>query len=244
MACNDPYHNPAGLKFVTRVEIGNADPLWPDDLPYEQDQLVMNIPNGAGPGTILLQTQDAYADWRILGTKNLVRSQQRAYTGPASWEEVWVEDGAFINCRIQGVTQLHVNLDGIENNVASIPLLRALWFPNGARIPTFDRLSITSGLTSPPVANGFPFRSLANNAVATVFPPGLCRYLQVTSGGAYDFSVQRDTVNTQYFLGTAIPATTATYVFVPAWAEFEFTNTSGTTNDVAFCWSRYPMVGS
>ena len=92
MACNDPYENPAGLKFVTRVEIDTTDDLWPDQLAYLEDRLILNVPNGAGPGTVLLQTTNAYMDWRIVGRKKVVRSTQHAYTGPASSEGVLADD--------------------------------------------------------------------------------------------------------------------------------------------------------
>jgi len=242
VACNDPYHNPAGLKFVTRVEIGSADPMWPDALAYGEDRLIMNIPNGAGPGTVLLQTENCYMDWRIVGTKNLVRSTQRAYTGAASWEEVWIEDGANIYGRVQARSAVAYNTDGLEAQTG-VNALRALWFPNGARIPTFDRLSLVSGGVTPAAPGGFPLRSLANGADALFAPPGLCRYFQASIGGNNTFtvSIAYDQGPPDYWVGTGA---NIFYGFCPAWANVIVTNTSGGLADIAVCWNRFPMTGN
>jgi len=239
------YHNPAGLKFVTRVEIDSTQDLWPDGLAYLEDKLIMNIPNGAGPGTVLLQTDNAYAEWRVVGTKNLVRSTQRAYTGAASWEEVWVEDGCFIYCRVQDVTEFLFNVDGLQpfpnppaGGAASI---KTLWFPNGARIPTFDRLSLVSGNLTPAQPGGFPFRQVANNGIVELAPPGLCRYFQISSDGAYDYQIQREG---NIIWESVAGATTYSYGFCPAWGNLLVTNTSGGAANIAICWNRFPMTGS
>lgn len=242
MACNDPYHNPAGLKFVTRVEIGSADPMWPDGLAYGEDRLILNIPNGAGPGTVLLQTENCYMDWRIVGTKNLVRSTQRAYTGVASWEEVWIEDGANIYGRVQGIPQGLYNVDGLLTGVGDRNL-RALWFPNGARIPTFDRLSLVSGGITPAAPGGFPMRSMAAAAVNFFGPPGLCRYFQASIGsnGTMELAIVYDNGPPQYWVTTGVDIA---YGFCPAWGTVSLTNTSGGLADVAVCWNRFPMTGT
>lgn len=242
MACNDPYENPAGLKFVTRVEIDTTDDLWPDQLAYLEDRLILNVPNGAGPGTVLLQTTNAYMDWRIVGTKNLVRSTQRAYTGPASWEEVFVEDGCFIYGRVQAITGALFNVDGlITIQAGGEASLRALWFPNSARIPTFDRLSLVSGNITPAIAGGFPFRTLGNGNTQQFVPPGLCRYFQITSEGAYDYQVNYVT-NQNIWFSTA-GATGFSYGFCPAWGQLDITNSSGGAANLAVCWNRFPMTG-
>lgn len=241
MACNDPYENPAGLKFVTRVEIAATDDLWPGDLSYGEDRLIMNIPNGAGPGTLLVSTENAYADWRVVGTKNLVRSSQRAYTGVASWEQLWVEDGCFVYARaIQGTAGTY-NLDGLQLVVPGNGFIRAMWYPNGASVPTFDRLSLISGNVTPNQPDGFPFRSIANLGNNFFAPPGLCRYFQISLDGAYDYSLVHDGTNLVYSTFTA--ATGYSYGFCPAWCELEITNTSGGVEDYSVCWNRFPMTG-
>jgi len=244
VACNDPYENPAGLKFVTRVELDTRDDLWPDNLAYLEDRLIMNIPNGAGPGTVLLQTTNAYVDWRIVGTKNLVRSTQRAYTGVSSWEEVFVEDGCFIYGRAQGIASTLFNVDGlVTNQLGGAASLRALWFPNSANVPTFDRLSVVSGPITPATANGFPFRSLSGTgagSLITLAPPGLCRYFQISSDGTFDYDVTQEG-NVIWSITTGV--TGFSYGFCPAWAQVQITNTSGGTANVAVCWNRFPMTG-
>lgn len=244
MACNDPYENPAGLKFVTRVELEGTDDLWPDGLDYLEDRLIMNIPNGAGPGTVLLQTTNAYVDWKIVGTKNLVRSTQRAYTGVSSWEEVFVEDGCFIYGRVQSSASNAFNVDGlITSPIGATANLRSLWFPNSANIPTFDRLSVVSGPISPSTPGGFPFRSLASSgasSVITLAPPGLCRYFQISSEGSYDYEISQEG-NVIWSITTG--ATGFSYGFCPAWGQVKITNTAGSTTNFAVCWNRFPMTG-
>lgn len=247
MACNEPYQNPAGLKFVTRVSIGSDDPRWPAGIAYGEDRLILNIPNGSGPGTVLLQTENCYADWRVVGTKNLVRSTQRAYTGAASWEEVWLEDGGNIYGRVQDVSQFSFNTDGLVT-AANGSTIKALWFPNSARIPTFDRLSIVSGPITPAAAGGFPFRSVADDAEITIVPPGLCRYFQVSIGqtglgtGTFDLKVVYDVANTAEYW--SVSATSVAYGFCPAWGSVWIKNTSGSLQNMSLCWNRFPMTGT
>ncbi len=244
MACNDPYHNPAGLKFVTRVEIGSNDPLWPDGLAYGEDRLILNIPNGAGPGTVLLQTENCYMDWRTVGTKNLVRSTQRAYTGVSSWEEVWLEDGGNIYGRVQGRPTGEYNVDGILQGplLGVESKLRALWFPNSARIPTFDRLSLVSGPITPAAPGGFPFRSVTAQGVVTFAPPGLCRYFQISVGNnaTIDVQILYDQGPTAYWISTGVDII---YAFCPAWGTLEVTTSGPGSQDIAICWNRFPMTG-
>lgn len=243
MACNDPYQNPAGLKFVTRVEIGSNDPLWPDGLAYGEDRLILNIPNGAGPGTVLLQTENCYMDWRTVGTKNLVRSTQRAYTGVSSWEEVWLEDGGNIYGRVQGRSVAAYNVDGIlEGPIIGVESkLRALWFPNSTRIPTFDRLSIVSGPTTPASPGGFPVRTIGSPGTTSLTPPGLCRFFQVSMGNGQSFGL-----NILYGNGPAAywasPGQEFEYGCCPAWGTLHITNLSVNPADFAVCWNRYPMT--
>jgi hypothetical protein len=249
MACNDPYENPAGLKFVTRTQItaevdGADNPLWPDDLPYLEDRLIMNVPNGAGPGTVILQSANAYVEWRIVGTKNLVRSTQRAYTGAASWEEVFVEDGCFIYARAQSTSTNVFNVDGIITTVANtLGSLKALWFPNGANIPTFDRLSLISGGISPTADNGFPMRNIADGASAYFAPPGLCRYFQVSLNGAFNWNLVHDGDSNSAYQGTQA-ATGLVYGFCPAWLTLQVTNDAGSLESYSIGWNRFPMTGS
>ena len=240
MACNEPYQNPAGLKFVTRVEIVYPDDLWPDDLAYGEDRLILNIPNGAGPVTLILQTENAYADWRIVGTKNLVRSSQRAYTGVSSWEQVWVEDGCFVYARAINGTAGTYNLDGLQLDVPDTHKLRALWYPNGASVPTFDRLSLISGNVTPIQPNGFPFRSIGDQGNNFFAPPGLCRYFQISLNGAYDYKLEHDGQNLVYSTFTA--ATGYSYGFCPAWCELEIINASGGVANYSVSWNRFPMT--
>lgn len=251
MACNEPYQNPAGLKFVTRTEIkarlddGVTDnPRWPDDLPYLDDRLIMNIPNGAGPGTVILQSANAYVDWRIVGTKNLVRSTQRAYTGASSWEEVFVEDGCFIHARVQSDAAIEFNVDGISGGVVDREkvTLRALWFPNSANIPTFDRLSLISGGISPAAANGFPMRDIADGVSAFFAPPGLCRYFQVSLNGNYNWNLVRDADTNTPYQGVQA-ATGFAYGFCPSWLCLQVTNDSGFLATYSIGWNRFPMTG-
>jgi len=250
VACNEPYQNPAGLKFVTRTEItaevdGEENPLWPDDLPYLEDHLIMNIPNGAGPGTVILQSANAYVEWRIVGTKNLVRSTQRAYTGAASWEEVFVEDGCFIYARAQSTSASVFNVDGIITNVANtLGRLKALWFPNGANIPTFDRLSIISGGISPLAPNGFPMRDIADGASAYFAPPGLCRYFQVSLFGAYNWNLVHDGDLNEPYSEAQQGVTGFVYGFCPAWLTLRVENASGLLASYSIGWNRFPMTGS
>lgn len=244
MACSHTYHNPAGSKFVTRVEIDNSQALWPDDLAYGEDRLILNIPNGAGPGTILLQTQNCFADWRVVDTKNLVRSTQRAYTGAASWEEVFVEDGCNIYGRVQRLTDNLFNTDGLASTTANDDArMRALWFPNSANIPTFDRLSIVSGPITPVQPGGYPLRTVADGSRIVFAPPGLCRYFQVSMDATYTIQLGTESLNVIWFQSLG-PTVAFSRGFCPAWATLSITNQSGgPAADLALCWNRFPMTG-
>lgn len=251
MACNEPTPGAGNNTFITRVEIlgpPTESPLWPGEtqqnvgLPYGQDRLIMNIPNGAGPGTVLLQSEDAYMDWRIVDTKNKVQSTQRAYTGPASWAEVFVDDGCFIHARAQSVATTHWNVDGVRDSVA-IPeaKLRTLWYPSATTIPTFDRLSLIAGTTTPAAANGFPMRFIGNNSTEFFVPPGLCRYFQISLVGDYEFDMWFN--QTHPYTETGVTRTGLTYGFCPAWLSISVKNTSGALAGYSICWSRFPMTG-
>ena len=242
MACNDPYQNPAGLKFVTRVQYLATDPQYRAAL--DREQLILNIPNGAGPGTLYLGTHDTYASWTITDVKNLVRQTQRAYTGAASWEQVWVEDGCTVNVLLldRDAAQ-HYSPDGV-GNLGGNPEARifAQWFPAGTELTSFDRLSLLSGPAG--TANPYPFRTLPAGAASWLFvPPGLCRFVSVSA-------VEQVTCR----LTNLTPASNPLYELIgptnnfsraiPAWGVLQIFAGQNTTADFSVCWNRYPMIGA
>lgn len=260
MACSGDYKNPAGLKFVTRVERRRgrnllADPGWPSGLNYLQDMLIMNIPNGVGPGTVLLQSPDAFVVWRVVDVRNRVNSTQLAYTGPASWAELYVEDGCYIHARAVTAPGIlgHIFPDGqagtnfILTAPAEPPIdetIRALWFPNDVKPPTFDALSLASSNRGPAARDGWPIENPINNAVLRFAPPGLCRYVQFNSEPVLDWRICTYTGGTQPIY-EEIPAVGTSARQIPAWGFLEVVNSSGgTAQGIAINWNRLASYGS
>lgn len=261
MACDhatlrqgNTYTTAEGKQFSARVQ---ASPNVPSQVDtwnsllnrnyVEIGQLFHNIPNGAGPGTVVLTTYGCTADWDIVDTRDRTQRWQRAYTGLASSEQVFLEDGGNIHTRVQGQAPL-INADGILNSLpipgpsTLPPLITSQWYPLGAKIPSFDRLSLMTGPASPLAANGFPLRSLPNGSQYRFAAPGLCRFYAY-EGPAVD-------LNVLYVSSTPLVAVTyAGHVGVanfawplPAWGVLEVDNTSGGTIDFILNWNRYPMV--
>ena len=241
MACNDPYQNPAGLKFVTRVEYLADDPQYRGAL--TRPQLMLNIPNGAGPGTLYLGTQDTYASWLITDVKNLVRQTQRAYTGASNWEQLWVEDGCTVQVLLLDRDSVnHYSPDGIAIPGNPEARIFAQWFPAGTEITSFDRLSLVSG--PPGTANRYPFGTLAAGQASRQFVPvGLCRFVSISATDQVTVRIEHLTAATNPLYEIVGPTNNFTRA-VPAWGVLQVIAGANTTADFAVCWNRYPMIGS
>lgn len=240
MACDNPYHNPAGDKFVTRVQYRGGDGLYTAALTSLAPML--NIPNGAGPGTLFVGTHDTYASWTIRDVKNLVTETQRTYTGPASWSQLWVEDGCSVGVQLLDRDSLiPYNDDGIEITAGAAvqPRIFAQWFPAGSEVTTFDRLSLVSG--PPGTVNPYPFRGGLLSGTPHFVPPGLCRFLSVSAESSITAVIENLTAASNPTYET-IAATTNFNRAIPAWGVVTLYPAQGNPN---FCvsWNRFPMVG-
>lgn len=237
MACSEPYQNPAGLKFVTRVNFNLGDALYTNALAGEQ--IVLSIPNGAGPGTVIVGTRDTYATWTVTDSKNLVRNTQRAYTGVACWEQLWVEDGCTVSViLLERDSVNHYDEDGIQRagNVES--RIFAMWFPASVGVHSFSRLSLASGPAG--TSNPYPIRAPTSGPVI-VSPPGLCRYIAIGSDAAVD--VRFENINAAANpLWELVSGVTTLCRFVPAWGIVTIVPVAGSVSSTV-CWNRYPMYG-
>ena len=241
MGCDTPYQNPAGAKFVTRVEYVFDDPEYRAAL--LRPQLMLNIPNGAGPGTLYLGTQDTYASWLITDTKNLVRQTQRAYTGAANWEQLWVEDGCNIQVLLLDRDSLnHYSPDGISIPGNPEPRIFAQWFPAKTEITSFDRLSLVSG--PPGTAQRYPFASLAAGTSSRHFVPvGLCRFVSISATDQVTVRIENLTPASNPLYELVGPTNNMSRA-IPAWGVLQIQAGQGTTADFSVCWNRYPMIGA
>ncbi len=239
MACNDPYQNPAGLKFVTRVEYLADDPQYRGAL--TRPQLMLNIPNGAGPGTLYLGTHDTYASWLITDVKNLVRQTQRAYTGASNWEQLWVEDGCTVQVLLLDRDSVnHYSPDGIAIPGNPEARIFAQWFPAGTEITSFDRLSLCSGPGG--TAQPYPFRTVGGGQSSPTFvPPGLCRFVAISSATAVTLTMRNITPASNPIYETMGPFTNFETA-VPAWGVLDIL-AGQQPADFSVCWNRYPMIG-
>lgn len=241
MGCDTPYQNPAGLRFVTRVEFAQGDALY--NAALADEQVILNIPNGAGPGTLYVGTRDTYASWTVRDTKNLVRETQRAYTGAACWEQLWLEDGGTVSVLLLDRDSLRsYDEDGIQTANQPSPRIFAQWFPATTMVNTFDRLSL---LTGPPgTVNPYPLRTLLNpNQQVVLTPPGLCRFITIAADQDLRIQFQNLTAatNPAYEL---IPSTTWVCRAVPAWQIVVIsTGPNIQSADFSVLWNRYPMLG-
>lgn len=237
MVCNDPYRNPAGLKFVTRVEFDSTTPEYV--AAQSSPQVILNIPNGAGPGTLWLGARDTYVTYTVRDVKNLVRQNQRAYAGPSNFEEIYVEDGCIVTAILLDRSTLnHYDLDGIEENAPLQPLIYAEWFPTGTRVPSFSRLSLLSG--PPGTATPYPFRTMAAGATLRLAPPGLCRYFSFGSLQLLDYRLVNITPATNPIYESIAGISQLTRA-IPSWGLVELINNSGNLADVSVCWDRLPI---
>jgi hypothetical protein len=241
MACNDPYQNPAGLKFVTRVQYLSTDPQY--TAAQDRAQLILNIPNGAGPGTLYLGTHDTYASWTVTDVRNLVRQTQRAYTGAASWEQLFVEDGCTVNVTLLDSASFDAyDDDGVRTSAAHQPRIFAQWFPAGTEITSFDRLSLVSGVPTTP--QPFPFRTLNPGVTSIPFvPPGLCRFVSISSNHPSTVTIGCYSTNASSLYETLGPATNFTRA-IPAWGVLDVTADPANATNFSVCWNRYPMIGA
>lgn len=241
MACGQPYQNPAGLKFVTRVEYNAGDGLYTSALASAAP--ILNIPNGAGPGTLFVGTHDTYAVWTIRDVKNRVTETQRAYTGAACWESLWVEDGCTVNVQLlDRDSNFHFDNDGVVNTDPLTPRIFAQWFPAGSHVPSFDRLSLVSGPGG--TVNPYPLRTFTSpNSTITVTPPGLCRFISIAASDDLQVTFQNITAATNPAYERVI-GTTIMSRCVPAWCSVVLQLAPNVGNaDYTVCWNRFPMVG-
>lgn len=269
MACNhqggalrqgNTYTTAEGKQFSARVQASPnllTGTQWPDLLNKTYDDrrpLLHNIPNGAGPGTLVLQSFGACADWTILAVRDKVSVTQRAYTGYASWEQVYLEDGGNVHARVQGqLGNITVNADGILNSTvgpstqAGAPWIASTWYPSGASIPTFDRLSLMTGPTAPQLPNGFPLRSLPSQNVYSFVPPGNCRFFTYdgVTGVTIEIRYESAIPAVSYPINTTQVAPGNHFAYsCPAWGIVDVRNTTQGTIDFAICWNRYPLIGA
>ena len=241
MGCDHTYRNPAGLKFVTRAEYTGGTPLYANALAGET--VLLNIPNGAGPGTLYLGTHDTYATWTVRDVKNLVRQTQRAYTGAASFEQLWVEDGCIVSVSLLDRDSLsHYDDDGIVRFGNPQSRIFAEWFPANTAVPSFTRLSLlTGGLGT---ANPYPLRTLTSgNQILQLVPPGLCRFISVSSTVPLVTVIRNVTPATNILYETIGPFDNFTRC-IPAWGVVEVQGPAQGNSDVSVCWNRFPMIGS
>ena len=258
MACDhgslrqgNTYTTAQGKQFSARVLSNPTDDVWDSLINrnyVELSPLFHNIPNGAGPGTVVLTTWGCMADWSIIDTRDRAPRYQRAFTGLASSEQIFLEDGGNIHTRVQGVRPL-VNADGICDSLpvpgpASYgpPLITSQWYPAGSKIPSFDRLSLMTGPASPLAANGFPLRSLPSGSTYRFAAPGLCRF----------YAYEGPAVSLNILYSSATPLVAASYAShvgasnfawpLPAWGILEVDNTTPGTIDFVLNWNRYPML--
>jgi len=261
MACDhatlrqgNTYTTAEGKQFSARVQaspnVPNQVDVWNSLLNrnyVEVGRLFHNIPNGAGPGTVVLTTYGCTADWDIVDTRDRTQRWQRAYTGLASSEQIYLEDGGNILTRVQGQAP-SINADGLMNMlpvpgpVTLPPLITSQWYPSGAKIPSFDRLSLMTGPASPLAANGFPMRSLPPNFAHRFAPPGLCRFFAYT-GPAADIAMLyvSTTPAVAVTYSTIVGATNFAWP-VPAWGVVEVQNNSGVNIDFTVNWNRFAMT--
>ena len=239
MGCDHTYHNPAGLKFVTRVEYLGGSAMYSNALAGES--IILNIPNGAGPGTLFLGTHDTYASWTVRDTKNLVRQTQRAYTGAASWEQLFVEDGCTISVTLLDRDSLvHYDDDGIERGGNPEARVFAEWFPAGTDVKSFTRLSLVAGVLG--TSNPYPLRVLSGANTIQLVPPGLCRFFSLSSFLPLSISIRNITAASNILYETTVPASFITRP-IPAWGVVEILGPGAGNTFVSVCWNRYPMIG-
>lgn len=258
-----PTYTTAGKKqFVTRVFASNqftTSTNWAvlTGQPYSVKRpLFHNIPNGAGPGTWVVQSLGAICDWTLNTSKDKVLQQQRAYTGHASWEQFHTEDGGNLHMRVLGEIQ-QVNIDGIIDgttlpgppNVLQ-PSVQSAWYPAGSNFPTFDRLMLMTGPTQPNLPNGFPLRTLGAGNTYSFAAPGNCRFFDfkgTQTAGVGDFTLDYRYQSNVPAVNFAFSSFTTISTFsdcLPAWSILDVTNTSAVATDFSLSWNRFPMFGA
>lgn len=265
MACShdslrqgNTYTTADGRQFATRViaSLVEQPELWNALLNKPYDEVLPrfhNIPNGAGPGTMVVSSGNAWADWTLETSRDRVPTVQRGYTGPASWEQFYMEDGGNLSCRVSGTGPiLGVNADGLWSSrpppgIRNQPNVIAAWFPSGTNVPSFDRLSIMTGPTAPTLPNGFPLRSLAGGNSYFFAPPGNCRFFAYTGPntagtGDADLAIMYDSTlpGVNFTIGT-FPGVDRYVGSCPSWGMVQVTNTTGVAINFTMDWNRFPM---
>lgn len=198
--------------------------------------MVLNVPNGAGPGTFRFGSVDSFCTWTLTTNRNLVQRPQVTKTGRSNCYDLWAEDGGVALCTVNAISQDHFDDLGINDGGNPEPIVWCEWYPAESEIDAMRSVNVESGPTSPP----WNVLTLAPGATSTEFSaPGHCRYAAVNS--ASDVTVRGWQVTQGLGQSTPLSISTAStrHAFaVGSWTSFTLRSVAG--GDFSIVWCRYP----
>jgi len=207
------------------------------DIVAGQTFMVLNVPNGAGPGTMRFGSEDCFCVWRVTTNRNLVAVTQTTKTGRGNFYDLWSEDGAIALCEVAAFSNASFNDLGVEQPGAATPAIWAEWYPGESEIDAMRNVNVESG----PTVGPWDTVTLAANSSSVEFSaPGMCRYAAVNAGA--DITVRGFQITQAFGQSNPISITTAAtrHAFaVGTWSSFIIRSGASTT-DYSIVWCRYP----
>jgi len=209
------------------------------DIVAGQTFMVLNVPNGAGPGTIRFGSEDCFCVWRVSTNRNLVQLTQTTKTGRGNYYDLWSEDGAIALCEVAAFSNSHFSDLGVDDNSTPIPAIWCEWYPGDGAVPGLETYSIESGPTAP------PWDQLTLGAASTTqefTAQGLTRYCSVVSQS--DITIRGFQITQAFGQSTPINIATAAteqFVAVGPWSSITLRSVVG--GDYSIVWSRFPTGG-
>lgn len=141
--------------------------------------IVLNVPNGAGPGVIRFGSRDCFFEWEVYDVQDTVRLPYRAQTGVVSCWEYFMPDGGIAQGKFQDFpAAAHFDEYGVAVPGNPEVSVWAAWYPIDGVPPRQDTLGLYSGAA----ALDLQLRTLGGGQTSgQIAPVGFCRYLTINS---------------------------------------------------------------
>jgi len=203
--------------------------------------IVLNAPNGAGPGVIRFGSRDCFVQWRIQDVSDRVALPYRQQTGVVSCWEYYMSDGGTATAELVDFAFGHYNEFGIQENLPLTPEVWATWYPLDSIEPRQSQFAIYSGAAG----LGMQLRTVNNGATGPdVAPVGFCRFATVNTFEPCGVEVLYIApLGQAVYVDTIATPQNRTAVSTGAWSHIRITNTGQVATNWSVIWDRIPEGG-